>query len=395
MKDIVTEKDVIAQNDESQIINVIDEFDYSTQQEDYNKHFIAWRKDKGNPYAYNFVHDKKETVFIEGQGFVDTCAADAEWSVLEKILSVIGIAMLSLTLIEDVLDKVIVSLLDIMGVDIHCSFSSSVIYGGRAEVVVMLILVTVAKYAVPLYIVHSKFKMPERVRCPRSLNDPAELIATLAVTLMGSVILGVFDEYIEETRDIFTFFKGYDADVSVWGQNEFVIYTIFDILIVSIISEVLFRGEMLAVLRQFGDAYAVIVTAILTGLLTQNFSLMLGSTVIAAVSAVGTLRSGTIATAVLARVVYKVYQLVLTMIETGDFEDTARVRTIYLAIMFGVGFITFVIVFINKQRRERTIFASYNAHVSLNKKLTGTVKVLPMMAAIAVCLLAALLRVLF
>ena len=47
------------------IISVVDQFDYSTQNQTYNENFIKWRKDKDNPYAFNFELDRRESVFVE------------------------------------------------------------------------------------------------------------------------------------------------------------------------------------------------------------------------------------------------------------------------------------------------------------------------------------------
>ena len=43
------------------IINVVDQFDYSTQNDNYNAKFRAWRKNKENPYAFNFKLNRKES----------------------------------------------------------------------------------------------------------------------------------------------------------------------------------------------------------------------------------------------------------------------------------------------------------------------------------------------
>ncbi|MCD7890414.1 MAG: hypothetical protein LUG26_01145 [Ruminococcus sp.] len=157
---------------DTDIINVVDDFDYSTQGECYNKHFIEWQKRKNNPYAYNFTLNKKESVFVDGEGFANKSASEAEMSTLNCILFVIGVALLCSVIIYDVLDKVVVEILDAVGVNIHNALVSSVIYGGKAEILAILIIFTVAKFGVPLLIIHMKFKIPHQVRCPHMMNDP-------------------------------------------------------------------------------------------------------------------------------------------------------------------------------------------------------------------------------
>lgn len=376
-----------------EIINVIEEFDYSTQQESYNKRFIEWRKNKNNPYTFNFVGNTKETVFIDGQGFVENSAVDAEKDVLSRILYVIGMAALAVVIIENVFDKLLVQLLDVFGVNIHNSFANSVVYGGKTEIVVVLIVLTAMKLLIPMGIVHTKFKMPLKLRCPFALNNSGELLASIAAAMIVCVVSGIPAAYSSGTKEIYSLFKSYEADMSVWGQEEFLIYTIFDVIIVSVLFEMVFRGEMFQALRQFGDVYAVVVTSVLSGLLTQNFRAMLGTMLIAAVSAVGMLRSGTILTAIFVRITYKLYLFTLDIIEMSDSDSMFIIRNLFMAAVFTVGLLVFSIIFLNKEKRNRTIFADYIAYVPMKKKLKLAMETLPLAAVVAVCLIAGALQV--
>lgn len=42
------------------IINIIDDFNYDAQTEEYNIEYKKWRSNKDNPYAFNYVENKKE-----------------------------------------------------------------------------------------------------------------------------------------------------------------------------------------------------------------------------------------------------------------------------------------------------------------------------------------------
>lgn len=381
-------KETIEKNN-SEIIDVIDEFDYSTQQESYNKHFIAWRKNKNNPYAYNFVLNKKESVFIDGEGFVGRSAEEAESETLSRILYIIGIAMLSVVLIENVFDKLFVQILDAFGVNIHGTFFNSVIYGGRTEVVVILIIVTLMKLIVPMGIIHSRFRMPLRLRFPMSLSDPRELFGAIAASMIVSVVSGIPSAYSDESKEIYAFFKTYDADISVWGQEEFLIYTIFDVIVVSILFELLYRGEMFHALRQFGDVFAVIFTSVISGIVTQDYRIMASTMLISAVSSIGALRGGTVFTAIAVRVVYKMYMLALMIIEMNTSENMFLTRNFFMICVFITGLLVYGLVLLSMKRREKKTFADCNCQLSLKKKLFLPFKILPLSAVIVVCLLAA------
>lgn len=386
-------KETIEQSN-TEIIDVVDEFDYSTQQDSYNKRFKQWRQNKSNPYAYNFVLDKREQVFVDGQGFVDESAAEAENTVLGRILHIIGIALLASILIETVLFNICVMVFDVLGFDIHSTYFNSVVYGSKTEVVIALVAFTFLKLAVPMGIIQIKFKIPARLGYPGSLGDPGELASAIAAAMVVSVVSGIPAAYSEGTKEIYNFFKNYAADMSVWGQEEFLIYTIFDVIVVSVLSELLFRGSMFTALRQFGDCYAILITSVLAGLLTQNFRIMLGTILISVVSSIGMLRSGTIFTAIAVRVTYKLYLLTLAVIEMSPSENMAIGRNLFMAAFFLVGLLVFLIVFVNKrERRTRHAIANRRTHLPAARKLSLPLRTFPLYAVIFICLIAGFLKI--
>lgn len=380
-----------AEKIESEIIDVVNEFDYSTQNDEYNKRFINWRRNKDNPYAYNFVRNQKESVYVDGQGFVNKSAADAESEVLGKILYVIGAALLVMMVIENVLGKTAVQILSMLGVNIHNSFVNSTIYGGCTEIVVFLIAVTLIKLIVPLLIVHSKFRMPVRLKFPGQLNDSGELIGAIAVTLVFSAVMSIPSAYSNETKEIYSFFKAYHADFSVWGQSEFLVYTIFDVIVVSIAVEALFRGEMFSALRQFGDVYAVVITSLISGLVTQDIYGIPGGIIISAVAAVGALRSGTFFTAVFVRIIYKMYLLAMAIIEVDTSENMFFTRNFFILAAFITGVIVSGLIYFRKNRNRRRIFASGGTYLSFGKKIVLACRTVPLAAAAVICLIAAVM----
>ena len=71
---------------EKTIINVVDQFDYSTQNDVYNEKFREWRNNKENPYAFNFKQNRKESIFVDGKGFENKSAVSAEQDCISKIM---------------------------------------------------------------------------------------------------------------------------------------------------------------------------------------------------------------------------------------------------------------------------------------------------------------------
>ena len=145
------------------IISVVDQFDYSTQNQTYNDNFKKWRKDKDNPYAFNFELDRRESVFVEGKGFENRSASKAERDCIGRVMNIIGIAMLMWILIDNIISKLVISVFDFIGFDLHTSFFSTGLYGGSLQVITALIVTSCVKILVPAVYLHKKLRMPPRL----------------------------------------------------------------------------------------------------------------------------------------------------------------------------------------------------------------------------------------
>lgn len=381
--------------EEKNIINVIDEFDYSTQNEGYNESFRKWRRTKNNPYAYNFEMNKKESVFIDGKGFENRSAAEAETNTITRIMETIGLAMLMWLVTDLFLSKALIQLLDLIGIDVHSTFFSDGIYGGNIEIVATIIATSLMKVCIPAVYLHKMLKMPRKLEFMGTLNRSTEMIKAIAFSLTVSTVICLPSIYSLKTREIYTFFKSIDTDVSVWGQGEFVAYIIFDIIILSILTEALFRGAMFGALRQFGDLFAVIISSVVTGLLTQDLYDMVATILISAVAAIGMLRSGTIVTAFFVRILYKMYRFALVIIEVDNSDDMFQKKYTFVLAVFLIGTAMAAATFLIERKKPKLGFAAYHSEVTLGKRIANAVKAFPLPAVVAVCLLSAIIKLVF
>ncbi len=384
----------LKEKSDSADINVVHEFDYSTQSDSYNKKFIEWRKNKNNIYAYNFCVNSKESVYIDGQGFVNSAAEIEENAALSRLLRLLGIILLIASVFENVVDKIAVLLLDLIGVNVHYSFYKSVIYGGCTEVAAVVIVIMLLKLVVPAVFAQKNLKMPKQLAFPFCLRNYSELVMAISSALIVSAALGIPSAYSDETKEIYTFFKTYNADVSLWGQKEYVIYVFFDVIIVSFLYELLFRGCLFTALRQFGDRYAIIITSIAAGLAIQDLRIMPEMILISAVAGISLLRSGTMLSPIIVHVIYKMYMLALTIIEMDSSPNMVMTRNIFMCVVLIVGIIAFSAVFFRKDVRNRKAIADYTCHTTIKKQVSITLKNFTFMAAAAVCLLAEIAEVL-
>ena len=251
-----------ANTDQQNIINVVDDFDSEVSASSYNSEFKKWRKNKDNPFAFNFEINKKERVFSDSRGFENRSKTETEKKVLGNIMRIIGIAMLISVVLQTVIGKLIIYLLELLGFDIHTTFFYSAVYGGGTEIVVVMLSISFAALFIPVVYLHKKLKMTLKSGIMRTVSDSAEIIVSISCLPTA---------YSSETKDIYNYFQSIETDISVWGQTEFVIYTIFDVIILSVITEFLLRGAVFSALRQFGDVLAIVITTIMSGLLSRDF----------------------------------------------------------------------------------------------------------------------------
>ncbi len=378
----------------AEVINVVDEFDYSTQSATYNERFRKWRQNKQNSFAYNFTMNKKESVYIDGKGFVNECNVTTETKFLSRLLQLIGVVLLIIAAIDTFFGNLLVQLLDWAGVNVHNSFYNSVIYGGYAEVAVAIITITLLKLIVPMIFVHKNIKMPARLGMTGEKCQPPDLLIIIAFALIIGVVMGIPSAYTSESREIYAFFKSYQTDASSWGQTEYIVYTIFDVLVVSILFELLFRGEMFQALRQYGDIYAVIISSIAAGAATLDLRNMPGTILISAVASIGVLRTGSLFAATTAHIVYKVYMLALLIIEMNLPSDKQYIENLFMMLVFCLSVLTIAAVITTSKKVKRRIFAKYTGQVPRVMRISQTVRVFAFSATIMMCLIVMIVKLL-
>lgn len=378
---------------ERQLIDVVEEYDYDTQYEQYNRYYKNWRKNKQNPFAFNFEMNRRESVYIEGKGFKVPSLLDAESEVIGHIMHVVGIAMLMWVFIDNIIGKAAIQILGHFGIDIHANFLSDGVHGGPKEIVTFFIAVSFLKVIVPAVYMKKVFKVPKEVRFMNVLNHPADLLSAIAISLAVSVVSTLPNIYNNTNSQLYNYFSTIDTDVSAWGQTEFVVYTIYDIIILSIITELFFHGALFAPLRQFGDFFAIGITAAIAGLLSEDLSELPAAILITLVAGVGMVRSGSIYTAFFVRIIYKMYKLAIVIIETDTSASMYLDRNLFMLAVFvsGVG----TVLFIRLISEKRECYSKYYSEIPESKRVLAAVKAYPFPVVACLCILAIILKQVF
>ncbi|MDE6775905.1 MAG: CPBP family intramembrane metalloprotease [Ruminococcus sp.] len=378
-------------NSRNDIIDVIDEFDYSTQNAVYSEKFRQWRSRRDNPYAFTFEKHQRESVYVDGRGFIDKSPIEAEKKSLSAIFFALGAAALMWIVIDTVISRLIIIVLNLCGVDINMNFSSSTIYGGCYEVVAVLIAVAFLKVFIPFTYLHTKFKIPLKAEFLSNMSNPAALIGAISVTFIVCIATSIPAAYSTETKEVYQFFTSSGADVSVWNQSEFLVYSIFDVIIMPVVSQLFFCGAMFTVMRQFGDYFAVVMMSATATLLTQDLHIMPAVFLVSLVGAYGMLTSGTIFTAVVVNILYKMYDLSLTIIENDHSENMMMYRLIFMCSVLAAGSLGLVL-YRNMIKRKKIHLAGYNSELTFGRRVLHASKTFPYSVVAILCIICAVIR---
>ncbi len=386
----------LAKRKEAGKISVIDDFDYSTQSESYNREFIKWRRKKNNLFAFSYEVNKNESIYVDGRGFVVKNAVDAESEVLVRIFYILGLALIAYVVLDTLFRKGLIMVLSRVGVDIHSNFFSDSLYGGSKEIVTVLMIVTLLKVLIPAAYLQKRFALPRVVELMRTMHDPAGLVGAIAATLILCVATSLPNAYSSEPTEIYTYFRNLNADIEVWGQFEFLVYSLFDIIVLSIFSEVFFRGAMFAVLRQFGDIFAVIITSITAAMLTMDLREAPTMFCISLIASIGMLYSGSIFTAIAVNIIFKMYQLGLMVIQADHADKMPLTRNVFMIAVLIAGAVMLLVVWIlHKYRGNKRILVNYTSEMRFGERLVYSVKIFPYSAVAVICFVYAIVRLVF
>lgn len=329
----------------------------------------------------------KERIFIDGQGFVSSTAAEAEHDILSRVLTFLGNLFITFIFIEKVFEKFLIEILDTAGFNIHNSFISGSIYGGKSEVLVMTVTINVLKYFIPVAIMHRKFKMPNKVRYPSRSGERSAWFYTASASFIVAVVTSISHAYSYQTKELYSYFNSSTIDFSFFTKYELIVYLFFDIIVMSIMNELMFHGEAFHVLRQFGDLFAVIFTAAFSTLVIGNFRLMPGSFLVSMISGIVLLRTGSLSMSIFVQIINKLYLLGLILLESSGNEYMILTRSTYMSVVFAIGVIIFLVVKA-VDRRENVLKSNLHTYLPTIGKIGTVFRCLPLIGVIITCFFA-------
>ena len=281
-------------------INVIDDFSYTSENDEYNADYLLWRRCAKGPHIYRFTDRIDENVYVavdvSGDSSVQQTAATAERSALMWCGQYIGASLLIFLLAELIGGSLLIGVLRLFGIDIRLDFLSLKMDGSQWAVVAVRSVVLLLKYLLPTVLLVKICGISRAISMPIRFGGFPEMLAAVGcgVLISGIYSLAAHTTGIDSAQALFSY-----KDASA-----IITYGLFDVLIASALMEYFLRGCILTLLRQFGDPFAVISTALIAFLFPNAPADRISELLIGLAAGYLFVRSGSLPKCCLIRIIY-------------------------------------------------------------------------------------------
>lgn len=354
--------------EEEHIIDAAKNFYCSCQDKEYNDSYYKWRSDSDNPFCFRFVNNTKEHVYIDGKGFVEQNPKKIEREALSKYAFLLG-GILSLYFTIELFGEGLLCLIfTLFGGDVKWSIVSGVSGGGEflrilnqvitgtlKRIIPIMVLMKATKIpwinAVPVKVVHSQ---------PYKSAAPFAMVMVAVVTFLNAMYMNVLSFInITETTGPFYF------PSSASGQF---VMVLTDLLLIPIVSEICLRGVLMQSLRQYGDAFALLMTSLIASFMTHDITQSCSIFIMSLCIGYFVLETGSVKTGIIMRVTYRIIMYIQFLFPYFiPSEWLALVHSCYLLTMVLAGLVWLIIV--NSGKRDFIMLKMNKTYLSVKEKI--------------------------
>lgn len=277
-------------------IDVVEDFRYDSRNPRYNRAYHDWRKKTHAPCMYRYQKESQARTYTSGRANVEQEAPVAERVALLHTGEYIGLAMLVCLLIETLGGLLLVWLLGRLGVSIRLDFLTFEMHGSQWATAAVRALMILLKFGIPLILLIRSMKLPSRVIMPVRLGELPEITGAFGFAMLTAALFSALDNAngITLSQRIFS----YQDSATAFA------YGLFEVLVSSLLAELLLRGAVLQGLRQFGDRFAVLLTGMIGFVMPNTLPRRLSELLIGLCAGYLLLRGGSILHCVLLRAIF-------------------------------------------------------------------------------------------
>ncbi len=379
--------------DHTKTIDVVADANYSTLSKEYSRMFRDWRSNENNDYAFHCRRTAGENIYVEGVGYQSPNPAAEERRAMLQINMAIGFGMLVYLLLENLFIYLLISAVQFFGIDICYSYSDKTVYGGETAVLVILMIQTFIKYLIPILIFRRLFRVPRRVAFHLKLDAPREFPVSICITLIVFAIVNMWILFSPANLlSSSTLGTAYYAVSYMRPAYQF-IYLGYELVVVSIMSELLLHGEMFHVLRQFGDWYAILMTAVLGVCMTHSYVTLLMDLTFAVIVGISVFRSGSLLPAFFDRMLYHILLFSFFWLKVIPNRKMADHQPLLMFLILFVGIIG-CLIFIRPRKNDPALLQQKH-YLSTKERFAVIVHLGPLSIIFILCIALMLIEVIF
>ncbi len=349
--------------DKEYLIDVAKRHKYRNQSEKYQEMYLQWRTDPRNPYGYTFVHDTRVHAYVDGEGYLEETPISNERTALRNCGKLMAAALLIMVLVAFVRYIVMELVFGIpySGRSYHSSrsYSLSALTDGAAYT---LLALNVLEYLLPIVYLKAASRMPSKIAVPfrqsRNISTVNAVLMMLVIMSIGRFYNNILARLLEGVKIDIPY---YDY-INTSGTVSQLMCGLVQHVVIAVLIEVIFRGYLLQMLRQFGDNFAVIITSVAGCLMLYDITQIGYMFCVGIFMGVVTIRSGSIKNACIMRVIARYTNYLLTLI--SGFVGAYWADVIDLAVMGGI-LICALIVYARINSRRRWSFEVSSASTSV------------------------------
>lgn len=325
------------------VIDVVKERSYQNQSGEYNRVYSKWRADEKNQYAYRFVHDVRENSYVAGEGFLDKRADTAESVALYKCLGLLGVVMLV-----------------ILGLDVLLFFISSQIsqyftaaavyrsniYDVQSEIsigeMMIFYVINIIKYVIAFIILKVFTKIPMKVALPRQHCDWRLLVNSICLMMMIMIIGRIGGYLLSNLLKLIHIDSVYTYMFIGGNFQETIISMFFTVIVFPVLCEMLFRGIILQLFRQFGDSFAILISSVVCAFTYYDFGYILYALFCSVVLGIFTIRTGSVKVSILMHIIASAGQCLFTLLEISEGEYVRIYQILLCVIIIAIALTSYI-----------------------------------------------------
>lgn len=370
-----------------------DQLNWRYQDKSYNELFKKWRKQSKDSHGFYYVDKSNELTYRDGYGFVKNYPEAAESNALRHVYSIIGVTMLLIAAVDIIRLYISPLILSRLGADVYYDYFTGEFYGNEWLITLMYLFFELFKRFLPLMYCYKKLKMPLKVMIPTNINNRPLFRAAIPISLLASGVCIALSAIYK----VILGNAGLDSMQGIHLPKDPVVFAvaiIINVAIIPVASEIYTRGTIMQLLRQFGDGFAIIVTSVLTAMAAYDIKQFCYVFVTSVVIGYFTLRTGSVITAVVMRIVSKAFIYLVYCLDEyigGELSGILIMMLLFLSIMTGL----MVLVGFMRKHSDKLGMSLKPRYLSLSRKALSALTNIPVVIGTTVMIIITIINIKF